>query len=130
MDKRKTFKGRLKLWEHITGTYPSTVNYVSEVSKHYWKVYHKDVWAGDPCFVRPAPEWNGGLRKRYVGLRAYYLKYFGQVVNVKYHRKYPHIVQIYSNKGMFMMDAFECWFAWIKDIEPYKDNTWDELFKL
>ncbi len=125
-DTRKIYKGKLRLGinhcQHIDS--------ITEVSKHYWKVYHSYSFTS-PCY-KSNKMWRmpHALRKTYIGLRTYYLKYFGQVVNVKYHRKYPHIVQIYSNRDMLMMDAFECWFEWIKPLEDISEVTWDDLFKV
>lgn len=110
-DNRKLLKGKLKQWDEID------IDHIVEVSKHYWKI-HKSSFN----FI--------SLEKKYVGFRTYYKKYFGQIVNVRKHKKYPHIYQIYSDRDMLMMDAFECWFEWIKDPEPFSEVTWDELFKM
>ena len=49
----------------------------------------------------------------------FYLRYFGEIVNVKA-RKQENIYDIYSDRGMQMNKAHASWFEWIGE-EPKKE---------
>ena len=126
-DRRKTLKAKLKSYDEAMKLF-----IVQEKTEHYWNLWirHRPVVL-DIHGLEHAP------RKKkhgydYVGFRVYYKKYFGEVVNVRKHRKHPYVWQMYSDRGMLMMDVFEGCFEWIgEDPDPdLHEQTWDQLFNL
>jgi hypothetical protein len=98
----KTYKVKLKsLNECLKGCE------VYESSDNYWKVVcKKDHKLNEPV-------------KDNIGFRTFYKGYFGdpeKIVNVKEHKKFKNILQMYSDKGMHMMDIFRHWVSeWVEE---------------
>lgn len=121
MNKNKIYKAKLKpLKKCLKGCE------VHENSKNYWKVVS---WKDHKL----------NLTRPYIGFRTYYKSYFGgKTVNVKQHNKYSNILQLYSDKGMYMMDIFDHWVEHVdlEETEKAENNEildnllekWNELF--
>lgn len=98
---------------------------IVESSKNYWKV------------SKLAAVEVLGL-KSYIGFRTFYKGYFGsgKTVIVKPHKKYSNILQMFSAKGMHMMDIFNDWVE--EEIKPKEVTVipivdglitkWEDLF--
>jgi hypothetical protein len=100
---------------------------IHESSKNYWKVVcYKDHKLQAPVKV-----------KIQIGFRTFYKNYFGsdKVINIEPHKKFANIYQMFSDKGMHMMDIFKDWVDEIIEEEEPKVpilltnllEKWDEL---
>lgn len=97
---------------------------VIESSENYWKV------------LRPGVIMSKHLKCQ-IGFRTFYTSYFGtdKTVLVKPHKKYSNIFQMFSAKGMHMMDIFNDWVDEevneIKEVPVILDGLltkWGDLF--
>ena len=99
----ETFKVKLKDLDSCLKDYE-----VEKRSDNYWKVFVKY-------------DYDRSSQKQFIGFRTYYKKYFGsnETVNIRKHKKFTNIYQMFSDKGMHMMDIFDDWVqAWVTELEP------------
>ena len=67
--------------------------------------------------------------KSYIGFRTFYKGYFGsdKTVIVKPHKKYSNILQMFSAKGMHMMDIFNDWVEEEVNVDEIVDVIKNEI---